>query len=559
MKKQKFLNIYCKNNNHNKKYELGTSLKEIAKDMKIKLNSPTIAAYVNNELKELSYEIYRPKLVEFIDISNADGMRLYIRSLSFVLFSAVKQLFPDKILTIEHSISNGLYCEVGDDNFILNDEMVARLRNRMQEIIDNDFPFIKEEILSEEAIEIFKKDGLHCKADLLKVRGKLFTKVYYLNKDINYFYGHLIPSTGFLKKFDLVKYYDGILLRIPKKNKINELESIIDQAKMFEIFREHKNWTKILNLSNAASLNNSIKEKPASTEIIKISEALHEKKIVYLADLITEQIKDIRIILIAGPSSSGKTTFSKRLAVQLRVSGLKPVNISLDNYFINREKTPLDENGEYDFETIDALDLKLFNEHLLSLLAGEEIKFPKFDFEKGKMEFSEDRKMKISDDNIIIIEGIHGLNPRLTAKIEKKLKFKIYISALTQLSIDGHNRIPTTDNRLIRRIVRDYKYRHYSASDTISRWESVRRGEDKNIFPYQEEADIMFNSALLYELGVLKSFAEPILEAITQDQTEYSEAKRLLKFLSYFKKISPRDIPPTSLMREFLGGSSFSY
>ena len=559
MKKQKLITIYCKNNSSNKKYELGTSLKDIAEDMNIKLSSPTIAAYVNNELKELSYEIYRPKLVEFIDIAKADGMRLYIRSLSFVLYSAVKELFPNNLLTIEHSISNGLYCEVGDDEFVITDEIVDSLKKKMQELINKDIPFIKEEILSEEAIEIFNQDGLFCKAELLRARGKLFTKVYYLNKDINYFYGHLVPSPAFLKQFDIVKYYDGILLRIPKRDKINELERIIDQGKMFEIFREHKNWTKILNLSNAASLNNSIKQKPVSTEIIKISEAFHEKKIAYLADLVHSKIDDIRMILIAGPSSSGKTTFSKRLAVQLRVLGLKPVNISLDNYFVNREKTPLDENGEYDFETIDALDLELFNKHLLALLAGEEIQVPKFNFEIGQMEFNDDRKIKISDENIIIIEGIHGLNPKLTSKIEKRLKFKIYISALTQLSIDGHNRIPTTDNRLIRRIVRDHKYRNYSASDTISRWASVRRGEDKNIFPFQEEADVMFNSALLYELGVLKSFAEPILEAITQDQSEYSEAKRLLKFLSYFKKISPRDIPPTSLMREFLGGSSFSY
>lgn len=553
------IEIKCENNQSKNSYDIGTSLAEIAKKEKLNLKYPVLGAYVNNKIKDLSYQIYKPKTIKFIDITNSNGLKMYIRSLSFVLYKAVKELFPDNMLKIEHSISRGLYCEIeglGKD-IELHVEAINNINKKMREIIDNDYPFIRTEIPTNEAIEVFEKNNLMEKANLLRSRALLYTSMYKLDDCIDYFYGSLVPSTGYLKNFDLEKYYEGMLLIYPKRCQPDLLEDISNQDKMFEIFREYKRWGDIINIPNIASLNQAVSENKI-TDIIKIAEALHEKKLAQIADTIFKHKDKVKLILISGPSSSGKTTFSKRLAIQLRVSGLKPIQISLDNYFLDRENTPKDENGEYNFESIEALDVKLINENLLDLFAGKEVCLPKFSFTSGSR-YYENTKLQITDENILIIEGIHALNPELTSKINNENKFKIYVSALTQLGIDSHNRIPTTDNRLIRRIVRDYRYRHYSALDTLKRWESVRKGEEEYIFPYQEEADIMFNTALIFELGVLKQNAEPLLKKVQENDVEYAEALRLLKFLSYFKPISQEEIPPTSILREFLGGSSFDY
>ncbi len=551
------LEIICTNCNKKNEYPVGIQLDEIAGDMQLCLNQPILAALVNNKLKELNYQVFKPKTIQFIDITHPIGYRVYVRSLAFVLFKAIKDLYPLASLSIEHSISKGWYCDVSNSHLILDERTIAAIKTRMEEIIAADIPFIRKEILTTEAIDLFEANGLHDKSLLFKTRNQLYSSVYYLDNTINYFYGYLVPSTGLLKKFNILPYFSGLLLQVPKKNKPDEIDNIVIQDKMFKIFREHKKWCEILEVPYVGSLNKAVLEKKEA-DFIKISEALHEKKIAKIADNIFKKRNETRLILISGPSSSGKTTFSMRLAVQLRVLGFKTVQISLDNYFVNREFTPRDEKGDYDFECIEALDIEQFNKDLLALMHEEEVEIPKFDFTSGKR-FFDGTKLKISKETLIIVEGIHGLNPQLTHLIAEKLKYRIFVSALTQLAIDKQNQIPTTDNRLIRRIVRDYRYRGYSALDTLKRWDSVRRGEEQNIFPFQENADIMFNSALLYELGVLKTFAEPILRAVPENVPEYAEAVRLLKFISYFLPISEREIPPTSILREFLGGSSFVY
>ncbi len=552
-------NIYCLNNNLTKEYPLGTSLFEIAQDMEIKLNYPILGARVNNKLTELTYKVYRPKFVEFIDITDIDGYRMYQRSLSFVLMKAVRDLLPGSRLKIEHSISQGFYCEIDKpDGQKLKAEEVLDIAERMREIIKADLPFYREELPTQQAIKIFDEYQLHEKAKLFRTRPTLFTSVYKLDNQIDYFYGYLVPSTGFLRTFDLIPYYDGMLLRFPTMQNPDELGPIIEQPKLFEIFREYKKWVEILGVSTIGSINEQIKQGKAG-DLIKISEALHEKKVAEISDMIAKR-GDVRVVLIAGPSSSGKTTFSKRLAIQLKVLGYDPVPISTDNFFVNREDTPRDENGDYDFENILALDIDLFTKIMNDLIAGKEVELPRFDFQKGQRYYAGDMA-KLSQRGIIIIEGIHGLNPMLSKGIADKYKFKIYVSALTQIGIDYHNRIPTTDNRLLRRMIRDYQYRGYSLVDTLQRWPSVRKGEEKYIFPYQEEADVMFNSALLYEFSVLKKHLEPLLKEVPETAFEYSEARRLLKFLSYFETIKreEREIPPTSILREFLSGSAFKY
>jgi len=551
----KTIHIKCVNNNKTKTYPPGTSLKAIAKDLGIKLKTPILGAYVNNKLRELSYEVYQPKTIEFIDISRPDGMRMYIRSLSLVLYKAVSEKYPQAQLRIEHSVSKGTYCSVEGEELTIDDVFV--IQNRMREIIDSDTPFILHKEESEDVIKHFEQQGYDDKTALIRHRGQLYTSYHQLEKHIGMYYGYVVPSTGYLKVFDLIKYYNGMLLQIPKRSNPDELEDIVVQNKMFDIFQEFAEWNRVLNIRNLADINSSCANGKAET-LIKISEALHEKKIGHIADMIDERKKTVKLVLISGPSSSGKTTFGKRLAIQLMVAGLKPVNLSLDNYFVNREETPLDENGEYDFEALNALDVELFNQQLIDLLAGKEVAIPKFSFETGQR-YYDGEKLQMNDDNILIVEGIHGLNPELTHLIPDQSKFKIYVSALTSVNIDNQNLIHTTDNRLIRRIVRDYKYRKYSAQDTISRWSSVRRGEDAHIFPFQEEADVMFNTALLYELSVLKQQAEPILLEVQPNQPEFAEARRLLNFFSYFKPIQAGEIPPTSIIREFLGGSSFDY
>ncbi len=551
------IEIICVNNNLKKKYPLGTTLSEIAEDMNFNMKYKILGAFVNNKLKELTYNIYKPKMVEFIDISHPDGQRMYIRSLSFVLQKAVSELYPGYRLNIQHSISKGYYCNViGKDEPLTNEE-VFEIGNRMREIIDANITFERDEILSSEAIELFNEYGYCEKSLLLKTRPQLYTSVYRLNGSFDYFYGFLLPSTGYLEIFDLVKYYDGMLLIPPKADCPEECEGIVIRDKLFEVFQEYTKWGEILNVAYLGNINEMVAKKKVS-ELIKISEALQEKKMAYIADQILERDTMPRIILIAGPSSSGKTTFAQRLAIQLKVAGLRPVTLSLDNYFVNRDDTPRDEKGDYDFESIYALDIETLNSNLNSLMDGKEIELPKFSFIEGKRYYDGDM-LKISQKSIIIAEGIHALTPELTKHICDSLKFKIYVSALTTLSLDNHNRIPTSDVRLIRRMIRDYKYRGYSALDTINRWNSVRRGEEHNIFPFQENADVMFNTAVHYELGVLKRYAEPILSEVPKNNDAYREANRLKKFLSYIVPIPDEEIPPTSILREFLGGSSFDY
>jgi len=551
------IHIKCTNNNSSKCYPLGTTLLEVAQDLQVKLPNRILGALVNNKLTELTYEIYHPKTIEFIDYTHPDGMRMYIRSLSFLLYKAVDDLYPGAKLRIEHSVSKGIYCEVHHTKSELTIQDVLEIGQHMRDIINQDLPFVRREEETNDVVQLFEAQNQPDKTSLLKHRGQLYTPYYKLDGHVGIHYGYLVPSTGYLQVFDLNKYYNGLLLQIPKRWQPSELAELVIQNKMFDIFQEYTQWNRVLQVSNLGDLNHAAESGKAQT-LIKVSEALHEKKIGQIADMINERKKNLKLVLISGPSSSGKTTFGHRLAIQFMVAGMKPLNLSLDNYFVNREDTPLDENGEYDFEALDALDIELFNQNMLDLFAGKEVEIPKFSFETGKRYF-DGETLKMEEDNILIVEGIHGLNPQLTHLIPNESKFKIYVSALTSINLDDHNRILTTDNRLIRRIVRDYKYRNYSAQDTLSRWQSVRRGEEKHIFPFQEEADVMFNTALLYELSVLKPLAEPILLEVQPNQPEYAEAKRLLNFFSYFKPIHPIEIPPTSIVREFLGGSSFSY
>ncbi|WP_462317229.1 uridine kinase family protein [Marinilabilia sp.] len=554
---EKTVRIRCINNEKSFLVERGTTLKEIAKEQNIKLDHPVLGAMVNNQVRELTFEVYNPKTIEFIDITHKDGLRMYIRSLSFLLFAASRELFPGSRLKIDHSVSKGFYCELHNTPRKVSIDDIFELGRIMRQMVEEDLAIVQHKEETEDVIEFFENRGLHDKVDLLRHRGQYYSTYYSMKDHIGKFYGFMVPSTGFLKVFDLNKYYNGMLLQIPNQENPDQVQELVEQNKMFEIFREFSHWNEVLDVTNISDLNNASNNGDAE-RLVKVSEALHEKKIAQIADQITERKDEIKIVLISGPSSSGKTTFSKRLAIQLLVNGICPLNLSLDNYFVDREKTPLDENGDYDFEALEALDIELFNQHLIQLMQGKEVALPRFIFETGKRVF-DGETLKMGPNNILIIEGIHGLNPRLTHLIDENNKFKIYVSALTNINIDDQTRIPTTDNRLIRRIIRDYRYRNYSALNTISRWGSVRRGEEKHIFPYQEEADVMFNSALLYELAVLKPYAEPILLEVQPNQKEYSEANRLMKFFSYFKPMQHREIPPTSILREFLGGSSFSY
>ncbi|WP_243346913.1 nucleoside kinase [Parabacteroides sp. FAFU027] len=546
--------IYCKNTNEFRDFPVGVTLLDIYNELEVQTPYLVVSAKVNNRVEGLRFRVFTSKNVEFIDLTNSSGMRTYVRSLCFVLYKAMAEIFPGSKLRIEHPISKGYFCkmELGAD--VCSDK-VSRIKRRMQEIIDEDLHFHRKEAQTEEVVRLFELNDMMDKAELLASTGEVYSSYYQLGEHINYFYGNLVPSTGYLYLFDLICYEDGVLLRIPNRDKPTILEDIVPQKKMLDIFHEYNRFNEILGFSDVATLNQASKSGEA-TDIIKVSEALHEKKISHIADEIAA--KSSKIILIAGPSSSGKTTFTKRLSIELMTNLLKPVSISLDNYFIERDKTPLDEHGEHDFESLYALDLELFNKDLNDLLEGKEIAMPTFSFEQGKRQYK-GNKLRLHENNILLIEGIHGLNPELTPHIPDELKYRIYVSALTTISLDDHNWIPTTDNRLLRRIIRDFKYRNYSARNTIARWPSVRRGEEKWIFPFQENADAMFNSALLFELAVLKRYVEPLLMAVPQNCDEYSEATRLLRFLSYFYPIYDREIPPTSLIREFLGGSSFRY
>ena len=555
----KKIEIICRNTGITKLYDIGITLAEIAEDQKIILKRPILGAKVNNKIKELNYNVFKPKVIEFFDILDIDGQRLYRRSLKFIFIKAVADILPQLNVNIEHSISKGIYCEFktkeGED-YKPTLQQINDIKERMKIIVKNNLPFERREMLSSKVAEIYSKMGLNERVDIFKKRARLYSSMYFLENACDYFYGYLAPSTGSITTFDLIPYYDGLLLQHPTDYENMTIAPLEMQEKLFEVFRENKQWVKLLKINTIDSINKSVDAGDCGL-IIKLGEALQEKKIAEIAETI-KQKQNTKLVLIAGPSSSGKTTFSKRLCVQLGVCGLKPVQISLDNYFVNREDTPKDENGEYDFEALEALDYEQFGNDMLAMMEGKEVDMPTFNFQTGRREYKGD-KLTACPETVFVVEGIHGLNPKLSEKIPAENKYKIYVSALTQVAIDSHNRIPTTDNRLLRRIIRDFRYRHYSAEETIKRWPSVRRGEDKNIFPFQEEADVMFNSALPYELGVIKRYATPVLRGVNETTPEYSEAQRLLKFLSYFREVPDDEIPPTSILREFLTGSSFHY
>ena len=556
------LQIRCKNNNVTKSFPEGTSLLDIYQEFaeEIQLPYPVVSAKVNNVSQGLKFRVYQNRDVEFLDAREGSGHRVYVRSLSFVLYKATQDVFPGSKLFIEHSLCRGYYCNFKKKgNEPLTNDDVNSIRQRMQEIIDLDMPFRRTEATNEESIRIFTERGFTDKVKLLETSGQIYSDYYTLGDTVDYYYGPLVPSAGYLKVWGLERYEEGMLLWVPDWYNPLKLAEKVDQPKTFEMFAEKTRWDIIMRLSNAGDVNKSIKRGHAS-ELIQVSEALQEKKIVQIAEEIERRFhreeNPTRLVLITGPSSSGKTTFCKRLSVQLLACGLRPVSFSTDDYFVNRVDTPKLPNGDYDFDNIETVEYSLLEDHLLRLMQGEKVEIPEYNFVTGKREYN-GKKLKLSGDTVLIIEGIHALNPLLTKKIPDDLKYKIYISALTSISLDDHNWIPTRDNRLLRRIIRDYNKGAYTAQQTISQWKNVCLAEDQWIFPYQETADVMFNSALNIEFAVLRTHAEIILASVPRNCPEYSEAHRLLKFIHYFLPISDKEIPPTSIMREFVGGSSF--
>ena len=549
------LHIRCKNNKKTQEVPIGSTLSDIYEEINLQMPYGPVSAKVNNKVEGLHYRVYHNKDVEFLDLLTPSGIRTYTRSLFLVLCKAVHDLYPTSSVVIDIPVSNGYYCNLQLGHEITTED-VDRIRTRMQEIIDAKMPIQRYETTTEEAVKMFTELGDIQKAKLLKSSGSLYCVYYVLDDYKDYYYGSMLTNTSQLHLFGLEPYFDGVLLRIPSTQDPSKLGELIRQDKMFEVFKEHHRWQSILSIKTVGDFNEAVKNGQA-TDLINVSEALQEKKISQIADTIAAR-KEIKVVLIAGPSSSGKTTFCKRLSVQLLASGVKPVQISLDDYFVNRTETPKDENGELDYESIYALNIPLINEQFNALFRDEEVELPKYNFQTGMSEKS-GKKLHLGENNILLVEGIHALNPALTEQIADDKKFKIYASALTTILLDDHNYIPTTDNRLLRRIVRDYKYRGCSAQETIHRWPSVRAGENKWIFPYQEQADVMFNTALLFELAVIKPQAEEVLEQVPENCEEYAEAYRLRKFLKYFAPLPFRNLPPTSLLREFLGGSSFKY
>ena len=547
--------IRCKNNKKTEKVAIGSTLSDVFSQFKLTLPYGPICAKVNSGVEGMHYRVYHSKDVEFLNMQAPSASRNYTRTLFFVLCKAVHDLYPKSYVIIDIPVSNGYYVNLQLGHPVTPTD-VECIHQRIQEIIDAHLPIKRFEVPTEQAMAMFRERGDEAKAKLLESAGRLYTTYYEIDDYIDFYYGSLLTNTKKLYLFGLDKYYDGLLLRVPSIENPAVLPDIIPQDKMFEIFKEHHKWQEILGVRTVGDFNEAVTLGYA-TDLINVSEALQEKKIAQIADEIASR-KGVKLVLLAGPSSSGKTTTCKRLSVQLLANGLKPLQISLDDYFINRDETPKDASGEYDYESIYALNLDLINKQFNALFRGEEVELPKYNFQQGKSEKS-GKRLKMTDNNVLVVEGIHALNPELTAQIPEQQKFRVYASALTTILLDDHNYIPTTDNRLLRRIVRDNKYRGISAQDTIHRWPSVRAGENKWIFPYQENADAVFNTAMLFELAVLKTQAEPLLEQVPETSPEYSEAYRLLKFLKYFKPISNRDIPPTSLLREFLGGSSFKY
>ncbi len=549
------IRIRCKNNKKSIYAAIGSTLSDVFRQLNFKMSYGPICAKVNNKVEGMHFRLYHNKDVEFLDMTSGSGSRNYTRTLFFILCKAVHDLYPRSSVVIDIPVSNGYYVDlsIGHD---VNLDDVTRIRHRMQEIIDARMPITRHEVPTEDAIRMFDKKGDEAKARLLRSAGSLYTTYYQIDDYVDYYYGSLLTNTSQIYLFGLERYFDGLLLRIPDLKNPGVLPEMTRQDKMFSIFKEHHHWQNIVGVRTVGDFN-EIVGAGRSTDLINVSEALQEKKISQIADEIAAR-KGVKLVLLAGPSSSGKTTTCKRLSIQLVANGLKPLQISLDDYFVNRDQTPRDENGEYDYESIYALNLNLINEQFNALFRGEEVELPKYDFQTGVSRPS-GKKLKMQENNVLVVEGIHALNPELTAHIPEKQKFRVYVSALTTILLDDHNYIPTTDNRLLRRIIRDYKYRGVDARESIRRWPSVRSGENKWIFPFQENADAVFNSAMLFELAVIKQQAEPLLEQVPENCEEYSEAYRLRKFLKYIRPIPNKDIPPTSLLREFLGGSSFRY
>ena len=552
--KQK-IQIRCKNNKKTQKVEIGSTLFDVFSSFDLKMTHGPVSARVNNKVEGMHYRVYNSKDVEFLDMTSASGSRAYTRTLFFVLCKAVQDIYPNTDVVIDIPVSNGFYVDIRLGRPVV-DEDVNILSRRMQEIIDSKMPIRRFTVPTEEAIALFQEKGDVEKVKLLRTSGSIYTTYYKIGEYVDYYYGTLLTNTSQLYLFGLEKYYDGMLLRIPSVSNRDVLGEMTRQDKMFDIFKEHHRWQEILGIRTVGDFNQAI-DVGHTTDIINISEALQEKKLAKIAEEIASR-EGVKLVLLAGPSSSGKTTSCKRLSIQLAVNGLKPLQISLDDYFVDRDKTPKDENGDFDFESIYALNLDLLNEQFNALFRGEEVELPKYDFPSGKSVKS-GKKLKLEPNNVLVVEGIHALNPELTAHVPEEQIFRVYASALTTILLDNHNYIPTTDNRLLRRIIRDYKYRGVSAQETIRRWPSVRSGENKWIFPFQENADAMLNTAMLYELSVLKMQAEPLLQQVPENCEEFAEAYRLLKFLKYFKGIPYNNLPPTSLLREFLGGSSFHY
>ena len=549
------ITIRCKNNGQAMDVAMGSTLEEIFQQLPMTLPYPPIVAHVNNKEEGMHFRVYKQKDIEFLDITTAAGLRAYTRSLFFVLCKAAHDLWKDCCVTIDIPVSNGYYVDLQLGRPVTLDD-VGLLRRRMQDIIDTGLPIHRHETTTEEALRLFRENGSASKVKLLQSLGSLYTTYYSLDGYVDYYYGALLTNTSQLYLFGLEKYYDGMLLRLPSRQHPQELGELLMQDRMFGIFKEHHRWQGILGMRTIGDLNEAIAAGRTNL-LIQVGEALQEKKIAQIADDILRR-RGTRLVLIAGPSSSGKTTTCKRLSVQLLVGGVKPIGISLDDYFVDRDKTPRDASGDYDFEHLHALNLPLFNEQLNALLRGEEVVLPRYDFPTGRSTMS-GRRLRLHDDEVLVIEGIHALNPELTAQVPQETIFRVYASALTTLLVDNHNYIPTADNRLLRRIIRDHKYRGVSAQESIRRWPSVLKGEERWIYPYQERADQMFNTAMLFELAVIKGQAEPLLEQVPENSAEYSEAYRLLKFLRYIRPITETQIPPTSLLREFLGGSSFEY
>ena len=551
------IEVFCKNDGQYHHLPVGITLANAQKLLKIEKPYLTVNCKVNNKTESLNYCLFQPKQIEFIDIAESSGMRTYVRSLCFLLSKAVSEIFPNAQMRIEHPIAKGYFGTI-DGKDKITEEDIAKIKKVIDETIKENIPFVAHEDETDRVVKLFRERGLEDKAMLLETSDIMYSKYYRMGDYYDYFYGCLVPSSGYISMYDIQPYCNGFLLRVPNRNEPTTLEPFIEQSKMQQAYTDQLHFFHILGLKNVSGLNEANKIGRMS-DVVKVSEALQEKTISNIAETIAKRFNDgVRIVLISGPSSSGKTTFRKRLEVQLMVNLITPVGVSLDDYFVNRVDTPLDEKGEYDYESLYALDLKQFNEDMSRLLNGEKVSMPTYNFKTGQREYK-GNELKIDKNSVIIIEGIHGLNPELTKLIDNKKKFLVYVSALTSISLDNHNWIPTTDNRLLRRLVRDYRYRSYSAIDTLSRWDSVRRGEEKWIFPFQENADVMFNSAIIYELAALRKYAEPILLQVPKSSPEYAEANRLLKFLSYFNYINDSEMPPTSLLREFLGGSSFKY